>query len=124
MNYLNPRTFLLAGGIVLLLVGILGHVGPIGPTHEASLFGMMWWFDMYENIAHTVLGIAALIAVYVLNASMQRTLVVLVGCIALFFALYSGLYQSNFYGAQLQQHADTILHFVVAAWAFLSAKRA
>ena len=121
---MNPKQFLIVGGAVLLLVGILGAVGVIGPTAEDSLFGSMWWFDYYENVAHTVLGIVALIAAFVLPHSAQKPLVMLVGVIALYFGLYSAFISSDFYGsAMLQQHADTVLHLAVAIWAFWASMR-
>ncbi|MEK9147909.1 MAG: hypothetical protein AAB650_00555, partial [Patescibacteria group bacterium] len=57
---MNPKQFLQIGGVVLVLVGILGFVGVIGPTAESSLFGGAWWFDNAENWAHLVLGVVAL----------------------------------------------------------------
>ena len=87
---MNPKQFLVWGGIVLVLVGVLGFVGLIGPTAEASLFGEAWWFDIGENWAHLVLGVVALIAAYALkSADAQKWLVVLVGLLALFFAAYN-----------------------------------
>lgn len=122
---MNSKQFLIIGGIVLLLVGILGFVGIIGPTSTNSPFGAAWYFDNAENWAHTVLGIVALIASAALPASGQKPLVILVGLLALFFAIYSLFGPitagSNFYGAQLQNPADTILHLVVGIWALLAA---
>ena len=48
-------------------MGVLGFVGLIGPTGQASLFGENWWFDNGENWAHLVLGVVALIAAYALK---------------------------------------------------------
>jgi hypothetical protein len=36
---MNPRQFLIVGGAVLVLVGVLGFVGVIGPTPSDSIFG-------------------------------------------------------------------------------------
>jgi ABC-type Fe3+-siderophore transport system permease subunit len=46
----NPKQFLTIGGAVLLLVGILGFIGIIGPDAN-SIFGSAWYFDNAENIA-------------------------------------------------------------------------
>src|SRR5437773_938080 len=104
---MNPKQFLLIGGAVLLLVGILGFVGPIGPTAEKSIFHSFWWFDFGENWAHTILGVVALIAAFVLPANLQRPLVMLVGVLALFFAVYN-VFSTNFLGANLESPADLI----------------
>lgn len=125
-NFRSPKSFLLYGGVVLLLVGILGYVGIIGPTPEDSLFGSAWWFSNGENVAHTVLGVVALLAAFLLkDAGMQKNLVMLVGVLALVFTVW-GVFLSgndfNFFGvANLESPMDTILHLVVTVWAFWAA---
>lgn len=114
---MNPKQFLQIGGVVLVLVGVLGFVGVIGPTSDSSLFGAAWWFDNAENWAHLVLGIVALAAAYVLGANLQRPLVMLLGIIGVLVGLYSLLGYSSFLGANLENPADSLLHIVVGAWA-------
>ena len=105
-----------------MLVGLLGFFGVIGPTPD-KLFGSTWWFDNGENWAHTILGIVAILAAFSLkSASAQKNLVVLVGILGLFFGVYN-LFSSNFLGTSLEQHADTILHFVVGIWALWAGLR-
>jgi hypothetical protein len=116
----TPNGFLKVGGAVLVLVGILGFVGVIGPTADQSVFGATWYFDNGENWAHLILGIVGLIAAFTLNAGMQKNLVLLLGVLGLFFAVYN-LFTENFLGAMLQQYADTLLHLVVGVWAFYAA---
>ena len=120
---MNPKQFLIWGGAILVLVGVLGYFGPIGPTPEASLFGANWWFDNYENVVHFLLGVVALIAAFALPHSLQKPLVIIVGLVALFFAYYSGFVNTDFYGASLESPADTILHLVVGVWALWAALR-
>lgn len=114
---MNPKQFLLVGGIVLVLVGILGYVGIIGPTPEQSIFGAAWWFDSAENLAHTVLGIIALILAFVLPASLQKPVVMALGVIGVLVGLYSAVVSTAFLGANLENPADTLLHLLVGAWA-------
>lgn len=120
MNLFTPKGFLQVGGAVLLLVGILGYIGIIGPTSQ-SMFGTFWWFDNAENVAHTVLGIAGLVAAFTFPAMWQRYLVMLLGILGIVVGLASIVgpitQGTNILGAQLQNPADTILHFVVGAWA-------
>ncbi len=118
---MNPKQFLIIGGIVLVLVGILGAVGVIGPTADKSIFGEAWVFDVYENWAHLILGIVALVAAFTTGESVQRPLTLAVGVIALFFTVYN-LFSVDFLGAMLQRPLDLILHLVVTVWAFVSAK--
>jgi len=113
----NPKQFLQIGGVVLVLVGILGFVGVIGPREEDSIFRSAWWFDNAENWAHLVLGIVALVAAYALGASLQRPLVMILGIVGVLVGLYSGLISPTFLGANLENPADTLLHIVVGAWA-------
>ena len=125
-EYLTPRWFLILGGVVLLLLGLIGFAGVFSKTSTPG-----FWLDSGENWAHLGLGVIALAAVYVpgLNTALQpyyRWIVILVGIIALFFAAYglvvSGGTEPNTYGlANLENPSDNLLHAVVAAWAFASA---
>lgn len=117
MSLITPKMFLQAGGIILVLVAVLGYIGVIGPTPDASIFGAGWYFDNVENIVHLVLGIVALVAVYVLPVSLHKPLVVLVGIVAVLAGLYSLFVGGTLGGANLENPADTILHLVVGAWA-------
>ena len=127
MNILTPRGFLLYGGIILVLVAVLGYMGLIGPTPEQSLFGMMWYFTDLENLAHIIFGVVALLAFYMLkDAMMTKTLVILVGIVAA-LAVVIGLMvggsaapNATLYGisGNLENPMDTVLHVVVAVWAF------
>jgi len=114
---MNPKQFLIIGGIVLILVGILGYAGIIGPTPEQSIFGAAWWFDSAENLAHTVLGIVALALAFALPASLQKPVVMALGIIGVLVGLYSALVSTAFLGANLENPADTLLHLLVGAWA-------
>lgn len=116
-DILSPKGFLQVGGVVLILVAVLGYVGVIGPTPESSIFGSFWYFDNAENIAHLVLGLVALGAVYALGRDMQKPLVIIVGVVGVLAGLYSLLIGNTLLGAGLENPADTLLHLVVGAWA-------
>ena len=112
----TPKGFLMWGGVVLVLIAILGYVGVIGPTAEQSIFGAFWYFDNAENIAHLVLGVVALLAVYVLSSGMQKWLVLIIGAVAVLVGLYN-FGSTELFGANLESPADMLLHLVVGAWA-------
>ncbi len=120
---MNSKQFLQTGGSVLVLLGILGFVGVIGPTASQSVFGSHWWFDNGENWVHLILGIVALLASFVLPAIAQKPLVLLMGVAGVAIGLYSLLVSTNFFGANLENPADTILHLVVGAWALFAGMR-
>jgi len=113
---MNPKQFLVIGGIVLVLVGILGFVGIIGPTPDDSIFGGSWFFDNKENWAHLILGIVALIAAFAFPTASQKPIVIIVGLLGLFFAVYN-VFNDTFLGAGLENPLDLILHLVVGVWA-------
>jgi hypothetical protein len=117
---MNSKQFLIIGGIILVVVGILGMVGAIGPTPAQSWFGSSWYFDQGENWAHLILGIVALIAAFTLGASAQKSLVILVGILGLFFAVWN-IFSTSFLGANLESPADLILHAVIGIWALYAA---
>ncbi len=120
---MNPKQFLQIGGVVLVIVGILGFVGVIGPTSERSIFGSAWWFDNAENWAHLVLGIVGLIAAYTLPANAQKGLVVILGVVGVLVGLYSLFGYANFLGANLENPLDSLLHLAIGAWALWAAWR-
>jgi len=122
MNIFSPKGFLLVGGAVLLVVGLLGFFGIlIGPTPAQSIFGSAWYFDNAENLAHTVLGIAGLAAAFIFPAMWQKWLVILLGVVGVVVGIYSLLGQSMLLGANLENPADSILHLAVGAWALAAA---
>jgi hypothetical protein len=118
---LNPKQFLLVGGIVLLALGIVGFLGVFNDTKSA------FYLDQGENIAHTGLGIVAIAASFLISdAMLQKWLVAVVGITALFFAVYgfavAGNTPPNTFGiSNLESPADDILHLVVGIWALAAA---
>ena len=118
---MNPRQFLLLGGIILLVLGV-GGMTFLGPTPEASALGEFNWLDGTENIAHLLLGVVALAAYYLLkDEKLTRYLVILVGVIAALATVVgfmsSGSPIPNAAVTNLEM-SDNILHLVVAVWAF------
>ncbi len=121
----TPRGFLITGGIVLLVLGILGFLN--------MFTSQTFYMTTGENVAHVTLGIVALAAVWVpgLNRSLApyyRSLVITVGLIALFFAMYGFLLPGgnpptslNTFGVANLEFMDNVIHLLVAAWAFVAA---
>jgi hypothetical protein len=125
----TPRGFLISGGAVLLVLGIVGFVTL---NKSTELLGNFFWLDTSENISHAFLGIVALAAVYVpgLNDALRpyyKWIVILVGLIALFFGVYGFLVPAgssaspNTFNLANLELGDNLLHLVVAAWAFAAA---
>jgi hypothetical protein len=114
---MNPKQFLMLGGIIILLLGVIGFVAP-------NLLGKNLYFDSGENWAHTVLGVVAIIASYALGASAQRTLTGIVGIVALFFGVWGfvvgGRPAPNTFGVVNLEFLDNIVHLAVAVWAYLA----
>lgn len=113
---MNPKQFLMIGGVVLVVVALAGFFGVTGPTPEASIFGANWYFDNAENWAHLVLGVVALVVAYTLGAGLQGWVTLLVGVLGILVALYN-LGYDMLLGAALQNPADLVLHLVVGVWA-------
>lgn len=119
---MNPKNFLVIGGIILIVVGLAGMVGILGPTPDASLFGPGWWFDAGENWAHLILGIAALVVAFGVTP-LQGPVTLLVGILGLLVGIWGfflGGMVPNFFGANLENPADNLLHIVVGLWALIS----
>ena len=122
---LTPRGFLQWGGIVLTLLGIVGFIGIFSQSAFPSFY-----LDAGENVAHLGLGIIALAALYVpgLNTALApyyKWIVALVGSISLLAAVWgflaAGNPAPNTLGYNLENPLDTLLHVVVAVWAFWAA---
>ena len=110
MDLLNPKGFLQVGGVVLVLLGLLGLFTLNSPNG-------VFWLDTPENVAHLVLGVVALIAVFSFPDSVNKWLTVLVGLFALLASVWGFFVSPGFLGANLEQPADNVLHLVVAVWA-------
>lgn len=125
---MNPKQFLTIGGAVLVLLSLIGFTGVL--NQQATPF---FFLTAGENVAHLVLGVVALAAVFVpglnsLLAPLYRPIVILVGIIAVFFGLYGfavgGAPVPNTFGvANLENPSDNLLHLIVGAWALWAAFR-
>lgn len=123
---MNPKQFLVIGGAVLVVLGVLGYV-----LQDGQLLGDKWYLTNGENVAHLFLGIVALAAVFVpgLNTALApyyKPIVILVGLVALFFGVYGFIVANepplNTFGlANLESPYDNILHLVVGVWALAAA---
>jgi hypothetical protein len=127
MDYIfTPKGFLVVGGAVLVLLGVIGFAGILTESAYPS-----FWLDTPENVAHVGLGVIALAAVYVpgLNTALApyyKWIVALVGVIGIFFAVYGQFFAAstspNTFGiANLESPLDNILHLVVGVWALWAA---
>ncbi len=113
---MNPKQFLLIGGIILLVLGLVGFIfpNPIGNTSIVQ-------FDIWENWIHTLLGIAAIVFAFVLPAVAQRWLTLIVGAVAIFFtgagfALIGQDFPNLWSGANLENPVDNVIHLLVGIW--------
>jgi hypothetical protein len=120
---MNPKQFLQMGGALLLVLGILGLVGVLGPTADQSIFGETWWFDNPENWAHLVVGVVTLIAAFALSARIQKQLVMVVGIVGVLVGLYGLFVSDELLGANLENPADIIFYVVVGLWALLASMK-
>lgn len=129
MNYretlFTPRGFLILGGMALLLLGIVGFLN----IFTTSGF----YLTVGENFAHVGLGLMGLAVVFVpgLNTALDayyRSIVIVAGVIALFFAVYGFMLPAgnpptvlNTFGLANLEFVDSVIHLLVAVWAFIAA---
>lgn len=110
---MTPKQFLQGSGVVLLLLGVVGVALP-------NLLGETLKFDVYENVAHTLLGSVALWASSKASAQTQKMMTQVVGVLALVVGvlgfLRAGSPEPNFFGANLENPVDNVLHLVVGLW--------
>ena len=127
-KYLTPKGFLQLGGVILLVLGIagfaLGWIFPQGKFLAALGVGDALYLDQFENIAHTLLGIVALAAAYVLPADLQKWLVALVGAFGIFVTIVGFLAAGNpapNLSVTNLEILDDLIHLVVGAWGLYAA---
>lgn len=118
---MTPRQFLLLGGILFVLLGVLG-LFVLGPTADQSMLHDFFWLDNKENFAHLLFGVVALVAYnFLKDAQMIKWLVALVGVVALFAAgagfMNEAMPVPNA-GLTNLEMSDNLLHIAVAVWAF------
>jgi hypothetical protein len=121
---MNPKQFLLIGGAILLILGVVGLL-PIFTEQNTPWFQL----DSGENVAHIGLGVVALAAWYLLkDPNAQKWLVAVVGILGLATGLLGFVLPAgdemhrNFFGlANLESPADNVLHLVVGVWALYAA---
>lgn len=112
---MTPKNFLVWGGWVLLVLGIVGFVAP-------NIGGGFLYFDAAENWAHTLLGVVALAVGYgVKDHNTLKWLAALYGIVALVVGLWGFLVAGNpapnFYMVtNLENPLDNIVHLVVGIW--------
>ena len=121
---LNPKHFLMLGGVVLVLLGVAGMF-VLGPSVESSMLGEKFFLTEGENIAHLVLGAVALGAYFTIkSAKLLRLLVLVVGVVAVVAVIWGlvsmGKPNPNIGVANLENPADNILHALVAVWALVT----
>lgn len=116
---MNPKQFLTWGGVILVLLGIYGFF-------DADAVGSAWYFDNGENYAHLLLGVVAIIAARSLSESAQRSLTLLVGVVAIVFAIWGFLVRGNpepnLGVTNLENPLDNLLHLVVGIWALWASR--
>lgn len=115
---MKSQKFLYRGGILLVILGLLGYIGILGPLPTYSLFGDKWWFDSSENVAHFVLGVVSITAVYVFDTKLQKYLALFIGGFALLAVVKNIPGETVFLGANLEIPGDILLNIVFAVWAF------
>jgi hypothetical protein len=115
---MTPKQFLQIGGVILVLLAIIGFVAP-------NIGGSALYFDSAENWAHLVLGVVALVLAPLQVGDLKKWVVVLVGLIALYFAIAgfmaAGKPAPNWYGVTNLELLDDVVHLAVGVWALLAA---
>lgn len=112
---MTPKKFLMLGGVILVILGIVGFIVP-------RIGGDYLYFDAAENWTHLILGIVAIAASYGAPSGGQKGLSVVVGIVALYFALagflVAGRPAPNYFGVtNLENPFDNLVHLVVGIWA-------
>lgn len=113
------QAYLIILATVLIVVGELGFGGVIGPTQFHSPWHGSWYFDMVENIGHTLVGLILFYVAFKETAHVKRTFVLLSSIAGTLAGLYSLLIANKILGANFQNPADTIFHLAIGVSGWL-----
>ncbi len=92
------------------MLGLVGYF-------VGAAWSPIWNFSYGENIAHIVLGVVMLAVVYwSKDANLMKWLTVLVGVVALYFAVYGFAVSSNYYNLGSLETLDNVAHLVIGVW--------
>lgn len=115
MNIFTPNRFLKIVGLILLLIGISGVVGLLGPTSSQSIFGGSFVVDSNQFSAYLIIGFIALASAFFFSPLWQRYFSVFLGITALYIGLYSFI-SPIFFGVHIEVPTEMIIYLVIGAW--------
>jgi hypothetical protein len=120
---LTPRRFLILGGSVLIVLGILGLTGILGKVSAASFFRPPYWINWF----HLTLGSLVLTVGRTGNSRLQSgfaLMAAIVGTTIGTLGLVFGAAAANRFGiAELADPSDHVAHLLVgltASWALFT----
>jgi hypothetical protein len=118
---LNTQRFLRYSGWFFLVLTFISYIG-LGPTPSDSLFGQAFYLDAGENIAHLLLGVAALLVLrFTKTDRWLRIWSGIFGVLLLIAAVVGFLNQSAVapnVGLANFELTDNLIHLVGALWGF------
>lgn len=118
MDIFSPKGFLQIGSILLILLGILGFTGVLGPVADRSLFGTFWWFDHLESTSLILTGTLSLIIVFLFPAMWQRYFVIILGICSVLVGVYNFMgNNTKLFTANLESPSDLLFFLLFGAWA-------
>jgi hypothetical protein len=119
MNMNRPNGFLRLGGAIILIIGLLGVVGILGPDSSQSIFQSYWWLGERESHVFIATAIALLFISFTFPALWQRYIVIIFGILEILIGSYT-FFGQNIFGINLETPSDTIVHFIIGGWALYS----
>lgn len=126
LTFMNSRQFLLFGGALLILLGLLGVFGIIGfSSADPGVFGRWWYFTKIEGWVHAGIGLLLVISSVIPRAH-WRYIAIFFGVLSVLSGIYSLLGPvpegEQVFSMDLQNPGDTIFHLLVGSSGFIASK--
>jgi len=113
------KQFLGYGGAIMIVIGILGLIGVLGPTASGSIFGSGWFFDMGQSWINIVVGVIAILSAYILDADARRWITGIIGILGLIVGILGFILPSSFsaiLGPNPENIVSNLFYLVIGVW--------
>lgn len=113
---MHSKHFFIYCGLLLMILGLLGFFGILGPTADSSWFGSYWWFDNIENWLFLGTGVVFLGIAYGIPPITKKFIATLFGLAWIIIGAYA-LFNQNLLGINFEFPVDGTFLIVIGLWA-------
>ena len=117
------KQYLLYGGAILIIAGIFGFIGVLGPTASQSIFGSAWYFNMGQSWTGIIAGVTAMLLAWGVGIESRRWAAGILGILATLTGLGSLILPVSFsaiLGPNPESVLTAIFYLIIGFWGLWS----